>query len=169
MFNGERGYGMERGGVNIEHGSRNVIAWNYFSRNRCGVHLWWDEDAGLKKRPWVKSHERGSRDNVIAHNTFTEDEVALHLRRCTDTGVRENSHVRVKRELDADEGSAPRPLSHKVDRRPIPEPTVLGRTRPVSARVELRGRRNILMTKWGPWDRASPFLRLALGASQFAN
>ena len=38
--NGEMAYGLERGGVNIEHGIANRIVENVFKNNKCGVHLW---------------------------------------------------------------------------------------------------------------------------------
>ena len=34
-----------------------------------------------------------------------------------------------------------------------------GSTHPVGARPELRGRQNIVMTEWGPWDHESPLIR----------
>ncbi len=88
--NGDRGYGLERGGVNIEHGSRNVIEWNKFINNKCGVHLWWDADSGLMAGPWAKSNERGSSMNTITNNSFRGDEVALHLRETTGTTFVDN-------------------------------------------------------------------------------
>jgi len=42
----------------------------------------------------------------------------------------------------------------------IPPYEVFGRKRPVGARPELRGRQNIIMTEWGPWDHTTPLVRL---------
>jgi len=44
-------YGLDRGGINIEHGSSNQILRNTFINNRCGIHLWWDEDGKLLEMP----------------------------------------------------------------------------------------------------------------------
>jgi len=70
--NGGLGYGVENGGVNIEHGSRNVIEWNAFEGNTTGVHLWWDDDQALLRLPGVRQGGAGAMvRNTIAHNTFT--------------------------------------------------------------------------------------------------
>ena len=45
--NGEMGYGLERGGVNIDHGRDNRIVGNTFKNNKCGVHLWGPPSRGL--------------------------------------------------------------------------------------------------------------------------
>ena len=39
--NGGAGYGLERGGINIDSGCQNQIRDNRFRENACGVHLWW--------------------------------------------------------------------------------------------------------------------------------
>jgi hypothetical protein len=41
----------------------------------------------------------------------------------------------------------------------IPQLTVLGDTRPVGARAQLRGREHIVMTEWGPYDWQGPHLQ----------
>ncbi len=161
--NGERGYGLERGGVNIEHGKNLKIIRNRFVRNRCGIHLWWDPDEGLQKLPWVQANPETGGETWIVGNHFDGDQVALQLR----GGVKgvhfvQNTLKGVKKDLLLEGGS-------RIDRSPIPkglfshglDPNreVLGKTHPVGARKHLRGRENILMGPWGPWDHASPFLR----------
>ncbi|HHI80400.1 MAG TPA: hypothetical protein ENK02_10515 [Planctomycetes bacterium] len=161
--NGERGYGLERGAINIEHGKNITILRNRFVKNRCGVHLWWDRDEELHKLPWFQANPEEGGETWIVGNRFEGDEVALHLR----GGVKGvhfvgNKLVGVKKELLLEGGS-------EVDRKTVkkglmglsldPNRRVLGETRPVGARKHLRGRENILMGPWGPWDHASPFLR----------
>jgi len=46
-----------------------------------------------------------------------------------------------------------------VEPPPTPQHPVCGETRPVSARKDLQGRQNIIMTEWGPWDHQSPLIR----------
>ena len=158
--NGETGYGMERGGVNIEHGRANRIVANEFARNTCGVHLWWDSDAAIFNLPWAKANHQGSTDNLIAQNVFDHDALAVHLRHSTDTVLVQNRFRDVGDHLEADAGFEPRILL-EVDETRIAdtqEPaayTALGETRPVGARAELAGRDKILMTEWGPYDYES--------------
>lgn len=165
--NGEMGYGLERGGVNIEHGAKNQIISNVFSGNRCGVHLWWDPDN--IQLPWAKAnHSDGaerwlpSLDNTVAGNTFDGDELALHLRDVDRTsffandvkGVGELTKVEGESELITSEGmAAPSYL--------VPEYQAYGERRPVGAHPELRGRDKIVMTEWFPWDHKAPLVRLS--------
>jgi len=157
--NGEMAYGLERGGINIEHGFANQIIHNAFERNKCGAHLWSDADEGLMNSPWAKANHVGSLNNVIHSNTFKGDLLAIQLRECENTSVAANTCTDVKKVLEADEKSTPTEgvfLTNYV----TPDYPVFGRTRPVGARPERRGRENIIMQEWGPWDHDSPMVRL---------
>lgn len=163
--NGEMAYGLERGGINIEHGAGNLVLANTFKNNKCGVHLWWDNDGDLLKKPGVAAGYRGVTGNIIAANTFTGDALALHLRddspkkdKVRGTVFANNTLTNVKKESDLAPGlelitSAEPPL-HMV-----PQYKVFGESRPVGARKSLAGRENIIMTEWGPWDHTGPMVR----------
>jgi parallel beta-helix repeat protein len=168
--NGEMGYGLERGGVNIEHGKNNRVVHNKFHKNKCGVHLWWDPEGDFADKPWGKANGSDSIGNVIAANEFVGDDLAFHFRMHLDgerpkQGANEvtigSNVVRgVGNEIDADEKSVVnRKPALKVAPLETPDHPVLGNTRPVGARKELRGRQNIIMTEWGPWDHQSPLVR----------
>lgn len=156
--NGSSGYGLERGGVNIEHGSGNAIRENEFQANAAGVHLWTDDDGALLRTPWAKKNHRGSTDNIVALNGFNGDRVGVHLRATGRTvafgntfeGVTES--VRVQGGEGLTDGDA-------VPSAALPAYVAFGTTRPVGARAHLSGRQNIVMGEWGPWDHASPMLR----------
>lgn len=166
--NGGMAYGLERGGVNIEHGRGNRVIHNRFKNNACGVHFWWDADGGFAKQPWAKANKPESVDNLIAFNEFVGDKLALHFRGRGHVTIGANKFSGVAKEQEAE-------TDHKLifkDDLPVepfeaPEYPVLGDTRPVGARPALRGRENIIMTEWGPWDHESPLVRLieATGAS----
>jgi nitrous oxidase accessory protein NosD len=154
--NGDAGYGLERGGVNIEHGLRNVIAHNEFRKNRCGVHLWWSDNKDFPKKPWGLANYAGCAENLVVHNWFDGDGVAIHLRAAKDTTIAENEFKGVGRELDADAAST---IVATGDRgRWQLLPPIESKTQ-FRARAHLRGRENIVMTEWGPWDHASPLVR----------
>jgi hypothetical protein len=158
--NGEMGYGLERGGINIEHGRGNVIEHNLFVRNACGVHLWWDEDRSLMALPWAQVNERGSTRNVIAFNRFVEDELAVHLRTSTETVMRGNVMLDVGRPVLAEASRVQREtVAGPPPVRPSMPYDVIGVTRPVGARAELAGREHMVMTEWGPYDWQRPFLQ----------
>ncbi len=163
--NGEMAYGLERGGVNIEHGFANLIIRNDFERNKCGVHLWSDPDEGLMNSPWAKANHVGSTNNTIQKNSFNGDAIAIQLRECKSTHVGDNTYKDVGKEIEADESSTTdKPIF--VTNYNKPDYPVFGETRPVGARPELRGRENIIMHEWGPWDHASPMVRLSASDSR---
>lgn len=162
--NGEMGYGLERGGVNIEHGRGNRIVDNRFTGNKCGVHLWWDNDEHFRKLPWGRANHRGgdarflpSAENIIARNTFDRDATAVHLRECDPTIITGNRYQGVAKEIDASASEVvAKPLEQELE---VPQYKPIGKTRPVGARSTLAGRANIIMTEWGPWDHESPLVR----------
>ena len=157
--NGEMAYGLERGGVNIEHGKANRILANVFQANKCGVHLWWDPDGDLGKRPWARANGTESTDNVVAGNRFTRDDLALHLRGPGEVTLRQNIFENVEKEMSKD-AEVILHESADGDEMAPPQYTAYGATRPVGARGHLRGRQNIIMTEWGPWDHESPLIRM---------
>lgn len=168
--NGDAGYGLERGGVDIEHGFRNVIEWNTFKTNKCGVHLWWDADEGLMKLPWARVNERGSSENSILHNTFEGDEVAVQLRATKETTYAANRVKGVGKEIqlgvwdgDGDRSNLIRDVMLPEVVYTKPAYAVYGEARPVGARKELAGRENIIMTEWFPWDHESPLTMRTVG------
>jgi parallel beta-helix repeat protein len=166
--NGEAGYGAERGGVNIEHGRKNRIVNNTFKENKCGIHLWWDKDEETAKRPWAKANGVDSADNVIAGNEFQDDTLAMQFRGASSVTLGPNKTHGAAREMDVDgECKINSDLGMSVKPPAPPKHPVLGHSKPVGARPELRGRENIVMTEWGPWDHGSPMvlLREKKGAS----
>ncbi|MGE0479184.1 MAG: right-handed parallel beta-helix repeat-containing protein [Phycisphaerae bacterium] len=159
--NGEMGYGLERGGVNIEHGRGNKIVHNTFRGNRAGVHLWWDDEGNFLDKPWGKANGSASSDNLIAGNAFDSDELVFHFRGKSDVTLGKNTITNAKREMNADENvKVARDDARAAPEKPSPTYEALGETRPVGARKHLYGRENIVMTEWGPWDHESPLLRL---------
>ncbi len=179
--NGGMAYGLERGGINMEHAAANRILANTFLNNKCAIHLWWDNDAALLRSPGVAGHYRGVSGNVIAGNTFIVDGrhpfaplrpgeklVVLQLRDDSTGNVRDNVYTANTVRLDLTNavefavapGIEPR-REGPVPRYTLPKVKVLGRTRPVGARAHLRGRDKIVMDEWGPWDHESPLVRAA--------
>lgn len=71
--NGGMAYGLERGGINIEHGAGNRITGNQFINNKCGVHLWWDPHGDFETKTWGKANYRGLWRHEIDSNRFIID------------------------------------------------------------------------------------------------
>ncbi|MCC6970615.1 MAG: right-handed parallel beta-helix repeat-containing protein [Phycisphaerales bacterium] len=187
--NGGMAYGLERGAINIEHGSGNRIYVNNMINNRAGIHLWWDDDTELLQRPGVKANYRKGEGNKIASNGIVFDNrlslgtirpgekfIALQVRDLVGGSLAEvgwfQNQLVMRRE-----GAVEHELSPGValvERQALtgyslPPPNKMGLTRPVGARKALRGRETILMTEWGPWDHESPLVRRSrVGAGEIA-
>ncbi len=177
--NGGMAYGLERGGIDMEHASLNRILNNTFRNNKCAIYLWWHDGGALLKAPGVAGNYRGVTGNVIAGNTFTIDDrqpfrnlrpeekvIVLQLRDEGTNHVHDNRYVgnRVSLQFSNAVEFAVKPGTEPLRTGPvpgylIPAVNVLGESRPVGARSELRGREQIIMDEWGPWDHASPLLR----------
>ena len=161
--NGQMAYGLERGGVNIEHGAGNIIRDNVFRGDKCAVHLWWDNDEGLLETDWAKANHRGVVDNEIIRNRFEGTPIAIQLR---DTGVNSvggNEFEGVGKEIDRSGGEEPVEVMVTMELFQPPEYEALGETRPVGARSQLAGRQNIIMGEYFPWDHEGPLARRAKG------
>ena len=164
--NGEMAYGLERGGVNIEHGRRNQVIFNAFRGNKCGVHLWWDDDRGLLRTPWaLANYPAGGRGEdlieppaVVASNTFDGDRLALHVRDLKGVVFAANRLSGVDRETEVTPGCEPATVIADVGFAP-PKYEALGDSRPVGRRPELRGRDKLIIAEWGPYDWQRPYLQ----------
>ncbi len=179
--NGGMAYGLERGGVNIEHGADNLIVGNGFINNRCGVHLWWDPHGDFESKSWGKANYRGVTGNVIADNSFVinagqpfgrtapdrplvgvqiRDEAGgAHVAGTVYSGNTADIDPAIGVERLLTSGiSLDAPYTPAANERPAY--SAMGQTRPVGARESLRGRDKIIMGEWGPWDHESPMLRL---------
>ncbi len=157
--NGEMAYGLERGGVNIEHGQRNRIVGNDFRTNKCGVHLWGGPVGDFANRPWARSNGTESKDSFVGGNRFVGDKLAFHLRGSGELIVGKNSFETVGEEMSKEADVVIR-RGGQADIPERPRYAAYGSTHPVGARPQLRGRQNIVMTEWGPWDHESPLVRM---------
>ena len=158
--NGEKGYGLERGGVNFDHGGDNAILHNKFVNNKCGVHLWGGANTNFENKPWAKANGYASTGSVVAGNIFTGDTIAMQFRGPGDVAIGANKFEGAGKEIVAE--AAYKILRDDQIAVPTPSPSkirIFGRKHPVGARAKLRGRENIIMTEWGPWDHVTPLDR----------
>lgn len=156
--NGGMAYGLERGGVNIEHGQNNRIVHNRFESNKCGVHLWWDPEGDFAERPWGKANGTASKDNLICANVFQSDDCAYHFRGPSQVSLWQNDLRDVGTPMEKDsEAEVHDEIKPDIPMMETPSYPVFGQTRPVGTRAHLRGRQNIIMTEWGPWDHKAPW------------
>ncbi len=161
--NGDMGYGLERGGINIDQSRNNSILANQFARNSCGVHLW-RLPTNFGSTPWGKANKLDGAGNVVAGNRFMADAKGLHLRGDLTISAYSNEFASVPEEQLLEGTAAISDAIRPMPIMPTPRRAALGETRPVGARSALAGREHILMAEWGPWDHEEPLVyRLAGG------
>jgi parallel beta-helix repeat protein len=183
--NGGMAYGLERGGINMEHASDNWIQGNEFLNNKCAIHFWWDDDAHLLRLPGVAGNAPGVSDNVMFGNRFTLDArhpfgslrsgerlVVLQMRDDGGTNLHDNVYANNQVRIELAEGREfDLPQGYQLSERAVTEvpaldsPEVPGRAEPVGARRALAGRSNIIMDEWGPWDHEGYLVRPRCGGS----
>ncbi len=158
--NGDRGYGLERGGVNIDRSRNNWVVGNQFENNNCGIH-YWSLPTGFTEKPWGMANNLNAHENFIFSNTFKGDQTAIHLRGAVQATVWNNQFPNVGQVFDADDSDNQvlLPDEHPEVKWPDQKPPLFGKSNPVGARAHLAGRENIIMGEWGPWDHQSPLVR----------
>lgn len=181
--NGGMAYGLERGAINMEHAANNLIVSNRFENNRCALHFWWN-NGSLLKFPGVSGGPTDVSGNIIARNELIIDGrhpfqnlgangrlIGLQLRSKDASHVHDNRYfeniVRLEespaQEFALDPGCE---VQRTGQWRSVKVPTAkaIGKTSPIGARAQWRGRDQIILDEWGPWDHESPLLRPAPGA-----
>lgn len=142
--NGDAGYGVERGGINIDHARGTLIRGNRFGMNACGVHLW-SKAGDFESTPWGRAQNLEATGNRLEANVFVGDELAVELRGRVQAVSAGNTYIDVGDELKLDPESDLEVFAVGADQESAdPRP----------------GRESILMTEWGPWDGQTPFARL---------
>lgn len=158
--NGEKGYGLERGGVNIDHGGDNTIVRNHFVNNKCGVHLWGGANTNFETKAWAKANGYASTGSIVADNTFRGDRIALQFRGPGEVTIGANKFQGVGKEIVAEAAYEVHRDHHvTIPLSSSPKLKIFGKKHPVGARARLRGRQTIIMTEWGPWDHMTPLVR----------
>ncbi|MFM7051541.1 MAG: NosD domain-containing protein [Planctomycetota bacterium] len=160
--NGGAPYGAERGGINIEHGQRNLIAGNSFADEPVGVRIWSDADDRIRRLPWAAANGMDARDNAIVGNAFARVSTGVELDGATGTVAADNTFegctqavVHKDAPVSASGGpgaaSAPTMESLKATLDALP-----GERKAIGMRGELNGRDRIVMLENGPFDWTKP-------------
>ena len=144
-YNGDAGYGGERGAINIDHARGTSIRANLFGRNALGVRMW-KQPSALEETPWGRAQNLDATGNRLVANTFVGDTVAVELLGEVELLALGNEYLDVGRELVLE----------------APAVFTKGPTDGTGRRGDPRaGRESIRMTEWGPWDGESPIAMLS--------
>jgi hypothetical protein len=156
--NGFKG-AFEGGGINNEHARGITVVNNAFHGNSTAIAIWCNDSPGMAKLPWGKANNSACDENVFASNTYKDDTIAWRLSDSGTVKVFNNTLNGCKVDTKG------KTTITEIDKEPsTPEqpkiPAAIGETKPVGARAALRGRENIIVGEWGPWDHESTMMRV---------
>lgn len=151
-------------GIAIEHGQKNNITYNLFLRDKEAIKLW-----GRKEQPadwgYAKNKETQSQDYIILGNSFNNNPLAFNFSRTDNLKVFSNTFSETDLAFKTD--STVTGLDTLIDLQLAAEfdedsavniPGIAGPNDPFKGTGYLAGRKNILMTEWGPYDFRSPII-----------
>jgi parallel beta-helix repeat protein len=151
-------------GIAIEHGQENEIHHNIFYKDKEAIRLW-----GRKEQPadwgYAKNRDTRSRDYIIASNNFTGNKLVMSLNRTEKLNVFNNTYSDFTDLLKTDstviffDTLYNKTIAEKIDAEIIDKnPDIASPNDPFNGNSFLAGRKNILMTEWGPYNFRSPII-----------
>ena len=150
--------------IAIEHGQDNEIHHNIFHDNKEGIRLW-----ARKEQPadwgYAKNRDTRSQHYIIVNNNFNENGLAMSFNRTDKLNVFDNiysDNVNIFKtdstvtgfDTTINEEIAQR---YNVDTAAI-IPDIPSPQNPFKGGGAMAGRKNIMMTEWGPYDFRSPII-----------
>jgi parallel beta-helix repeat protein len=149
-------------GIAIEHGQENKIAYNIFSRDKEAIRLWADTGAtgdwGYPKYRDTRSH-----DYRILSNSFNSNPVVF--------GISNTENLRIFNNTISDAGKIYKTAAAMAGLDTLihdgmedemvmdsigPIPAIANPNDPFKGAGVYAGRKNIMITEWGPYDFRSP-------------
>jgi parallel beta-helix repeat protein len=151
-------------GIAIEHGQKNNITYNLFLRDKEGIKLW-----SRKEQPadwgYAKYRDTQSRDYIILGNSFNNNPLAFNFSRTDKLNVFSNTFSETELAFKTD--STVTGLDTLIDLEMAAKfdedsavniPEIAQPNDPFKGTGYLAGRKNILITEWGPYDFRSPII-----------
>ncbi len=150
--------------IAIEHGQENNITYNVFFKSKEAIKLW-----ARKEQPadwgYANNRDTKSRDYAIAFNTFNICDIVFNLNRTDNLDIFSNTYNENGRLYKRD--STVTNLDTEADQRlesmlstdtGFVSPKIVRPNDPFKGAGQYTGRKNIMMTEWGPYDFRYPLL-----------
>lgn len=143
--------------IAIEHGVHNEISYNEFSKDKEAIRLW-----SRKQQPadwgYAKYRDTRSADYIITKNRFDQHPVGLNLSGTDSVRITDNTWA--GRQILKLDSSVTHIDSGEVDLTDtvMSLPVVKDAMDPFKGNERYAGRKNILITEWGPYDFRSPII-----------
>lgn len=150
--------------IAIEHGQQNKIAFNLFSKDSEAIRLW-----AKKEQPadwgYAKYRDTKSRDYDIVSNSFNSNPTVFNFTRTGNLNIISNTVAgsdiiyKIDSTITGLDTSMNYELIDKLSAEPdIAIPDIANPNDPFKGSGLLAGRKNILITEWGPYDFRSPII-----------
>jgi parallel beta-helix repeat protein len=150
--------------IAIEHGQENTITYNVSLRSKEAIKLW---SRSEQPADWgyAKNRDTRSRDYAIAFNTFNFCDLVFNLTRTSRLNVFSNTYVENKElyKTDSSVTDLDMEVNEELDAKlsvdtsfTIPPPSKT--FDPFKSTAQYAGRKNIRVTKWGPYDFRYPII-----------
>ena len=151
-------------GIAIENGQKNNITYNLFFRDKEAIKLW-----ARKEQPpdwgFSKYRDTQSRDYIILSNSFNSNPLAFNFNHTDNLNVFNNTFSETDMVFKTD--STVTGLDTLIDLQIAEKffddstfsiPEIAKPNDPFKGIGYLAGRKNILITEWGPYDFRSPII-----------
>jgi hypothetical protein len=145
--------------IAIEHGQHNKIDNNIFYKDKEAIKLW-----SRKQQPpdwgYAKYHDTRSVDYIIALNSFNLNPVANNITATDSIKIFNNRYSSVGRILKIDSTVTNLDDSTHGDLvdKGIVYPSIKNPINPFKGNGKFAGRKNIMITEWGPYDFRYPII-----------
>ncbi len=160
-----------RVGIAIEHGQSNLISYNVFFRDKEAIRLW-ARESQPPEWGYAKNRDTRSRNYVIANNNFSDNQTVLSLQRIENIRAFGNFYSNFGELFNADASVSGLDTTQDVV---LDDSLVMGQSTGAAdsaiARAKITkpadpfkntsafaGRKNIMITEWGPYDFRSPVI-----------
>lgn len=144
--------------IAIEHGRHNKLESNIFFKDEEAIRLW-----SGKEQPsawgYAKHHNTGSVDYLIALNSFNLNPLVYNITRTDSLMIFNNRYSSAARVFKID-STVTNLDSGEVELTDTPStyPTVKNPMNPFKGNAKFSGRKNIMVTEWGPYDFRYPLI-----------
>jgi parallel beta-helix repeat protein len=144
--------------IAIEHGQHNKMESNIFFRDKEAIKLWSrnEQPAGWN---YARYHDTRSADYLIALNSFNLNPLVYNFTRTDSLMIFNNRYSSVERvfKIDSTVTNLDSSAIELVDTT-TPYPTVKNAINPFKGNAKFAGRKNIMITEWGPYDFHYPII-----------
>jgi parallel beta-helix repeat protein len=160
----ENQFRSNRIAIAIEHGQENEIHHNTFLLNKEALRLW-----GRKEQPadwgYARNRDTKSRDYIIINNNFNSNPLVMNINRTEKLNVFDNIYNEYETlfKLDSTVIGFDTTMNDEISRKYDLETkdsvlNIASPQDPFKGQGAFAGRKNIMITEWGPYDFRSPII-----------